>query len=639
MLVIVVVPAAAFDGAGGLPSIGGISASRLPQDTLIYDRKGSLLADIGEGGNHRIVVPLSRISPLLTRATIAIEDRSFYHNPGIDIGGILRAAVTDFTDRRIVEGGSTITQQLVKQLFIGPRPPDTFQRKLREAMLALAMTAHDSKSEILDLYMNTIYYGDQAYGAEAAAETYFDTSARDLTLSQAAMLAGLPQAPTANSPVLHPRQAKRRQREVLQAMVSQRNITPEQSSAAATAPLSIFPQQNMEQAPHFVDFVEQVMRQSLQLDPAAGKGYRVYTSLDLGLQQKAEAAVRQQVARAGSYYGFHDGSLVSLDPRSGEVLALVGGADYAQPGGQMDMALLPRQPGSAFKLFTYTAAIEQRVVNMVTPILDAPLAFPSGGGPDGRQPYVPHNYDRRFHGMVPAELALGNSLNIPALKVELKTGISQVVEEARSMGVTSLTQPAGSYGMSLTLGGYPVSVLDMATGAATLADLGVRHRPAAVLRVTDAAGRPLYTYEVQSNAAQVVSPPTAFIMGAMLSDDRNRCLEFGCGGALTLPGRQVAAKTGTTENFRDNWTVGYTPTLATAVWVGNPDNQTMAHYSTGIVGAAPIWHMFMLEALQGTPKRWFQPPAGLDRLGADYFLPGTERLPSITGQAGARLRR
>jgi membrane peptidoglycan carboxypeptidase len=322
-----------------------------------------------------------------------------------------------------------------------------------------------------------------------------------------------------------------------------------------------------------------------------------------------------------------------MDPKTGEVLAMVGGANYYAPGGQYNMATHTRQPGSSFKMFTYTAAIESRKVNMVTPILDQPMVFPLGGGTDGLKPYAPLNYDKRYHGTVPLKIAMGNSLNIPAIKTELVTGIPAVLDVARRMGVTSLNQPDANYGISLTLGGYEVSPLDMATGASTLATLGVRHRPAPVLHIQDGLGNTVFNYDPAKNEFRAVSQQVAYIIGAIMSDDRNRCMEFGCGGDLTLPGRHVGAKTGTTQDFRDNWTVGFTPSLATAVWVGNTDFVPLANNSTGIVGAAPIWHQFMMQALAQTPDEWYAMPAGVDQVGSNYYLPGTEYVQSPLAQA------
>jgi membrane peptidoglycan carboxypeptidase len=628
-LPLMAIPAVAAETVGNLPAVDGLTASGLHQDMLIFDRHGSLIADIGDHGDHRIVVPLNTITPFLKEATIAIEDKTFYKNSGIDLTGIARAAVADYTHHQIAQGGSTISQQLVKQVFIGPNPPPTIQRKLREAVLAVDLNRQYTKDQILELYLNTIYYGAQSYGAEAAARGFFHTTSHNLTLAQAAMLAGLPQAPTDNSPLINPTRAKLRQAEVLDAMVAQKMITQEQALAAKQKKLDFFYPTNQLLAPHFVDYVLQVLDKQFHIRPSDRKGYRVYTTLDLNLQHIAEAVVSNQINTKGGYYDFHDGALVAMDPKNGEVLAMVGGADYYGPGGQINMATTTtRQPGSSFKMLTYTAAIESRQLNMVSPILDQPMVFPLGGGTDGLKPYAPLNYDKRFHGTVPLKVAMGNSLNIPAIKTELTIGIPAVLDTARRMGVTSLNRPDSYYGMSLTLGGYEVSPLDMVTSASTLSNLGMRHRPAPVTLIQDGLGRTQFKYDPTKNEFRAVSQQVAFIVDSIMSDDRNRCLEFGCHGDLTLPGRHVAAKTGTTQDFRDNWTVGFTPSLAAAVWVGNPDNHPLANNSTGIVGAAPIWHQFMVQALAGRPDEWYGVPNGVDQVGQNYFLPGTESLPS-----------
>jgi membrane peptidoglycan carboxypeptidase len=623
-----IVPAIAAQTVGDLPSVTGLSVNSLPQDMLIYDRRGNLLADVGDQGDHRIVVPLSYMSPNIINATIAVEDHTFYKNNGVDVAGVLRAALADYSHHGIKQGGSTISQQLVKQLFIGPHPDNTIQRKMKEAVLAIELNRQYSKTAILELYLNSIFYGSQTYGIEAAARSYFQTNAHDLTLAQASMLAGLPQAPTLYNPLINLQTAKKRQLDVLNAMVQNRYITQKDADLAYATKLQIYPPINHYEAPYFVDYVLQTLRTQFHIQPSDRKGYRIYTSLDLNLQHMAEQVVHDQIAQKGNYYNFHDAALVSMDPKTGEILAMVGGDNYNRPGGWINMANTPRQPGSTFKIYTYTAAIESRKFNMITPILDAPLVFPVYGGTSGFDPYMPLNYDLRYHGVLPLKMAMGNSLNIPALKTELRTGIPNVLSAARRMGVTSLTMPDDNYSLSLTLGGYEVTPVDMVTGASTLATLGVRHMPAPVVSIRDATGKAIYTYDPAKNAVQAISPQVAFIIGAIMSDDRNRCMEFGCHGDLTLPGRHVAAKTGTTQSFKDNWTIGFTPTLATAVWIGNPDNTPLSHNSTGIVGAAPIWHKFMQQALASTPDQWYAKPAGLDQIGGNYFLPGTENVRS-----------
>src|SRR3981189_2461753 len=350
-LPLMVIPAFAAESVGNLPAVDGISASGLHQDMLIFDRHGTLIDDIGDHGDHRIVVNLKTISPYLKQATIAIEDKTFYANNGVDFAGIARAALADYSHHHIAQGGSTISQQLVKQVFIGPNPPPTIQRKVREAVLAVDLNGRYTKDEILELYLNTIYYGAQSYGAEAAARGFFHATAHTLTLGQAAMLAGLPQAPTDNSPLINPVRAKLRQAEVLDAMVTQKMITEAQALAAKQEKLQDFYPTNQLQAPHFVDYVLQVLDKQFHIRPSDRKGYRLYTTPDLNLQHLADAVVRNQIDRFGNYYDFHDGALVAMDPRSGEVLAMVGGDDYYRPGGQINMATtMTRQPGPPLQM-------------------------------------------------------------------------------------------------------------------------------------------------------------------------------------------------------------------------------------------------------------------------------------------------
>ncbi len=620
------VPAAVAQAASDLPSVAGISPTQLDQDILIFARNGELLADVGEKGNHRIVIPLDAMSPQMLNATIAIEDRTFYKNSGIDLGGIARAAWADWTHRSIQQGGSTITQQLVKQVIL-KNDAHTIERKAKEAFLALEVNRHYRKRDILEMYLNTVYYGNQSYGVEAAATSIFHAHAHDLTLAQAAMLAGLPAAPTRYNPVLNPGPSKRRQLAVLQAMVDAGMITRQAGDQAAAEELKTFWPKNEYRAPHFVEYVLNYLAARHGIKASDRHGYYIHTTLDPRLQDIAERAVREHVDELRAFR-ITDGALVSLDPRNGEVLTMVGGLDYHQHGGQFNMAVEPRQSGSAFKIFTYTAAIASRKFSVNSLILDAPFERPRGAGVKFDKPWKVENYSRRYRGVLPVKLAFGNSLNIPGVKTLLYLGIPEVVNTARRMGVTALSRSELDYYPSLTLGGEGIPLIQLATGAATLASLGTRHDPQPVLRIEDARQRKLFQYDPAKNTVPAVEPQVAYIMAHMMSEDRNRWLEFGPRGPLTLPGRRVAAKTGTTEDFRDNLTVGFTPDLVTAVWVGNTDNAPMAYGATGITGAAPIWHRFMEEALAGRPGTWYDAPAGLVRIGDDVYLPGTLSLPS-----------
>jgi membrane peptidoglycan carboxypeptidase len=622
-LLLVVLPGVLYVWAG-LPSTANLSTARLPLSTRIYDRTGTiLLAEIHQGSERRHVVPLRQVATAMQQATVAVEDRTFYQHGGINLLRTGQAGLDDLLHLRFNQGGSTITQQLVKNIFLsGDR---SILRKVDEAILAVEIEHQYSKAQILEAYLNRVYYGNRSYGVEAAAHTYFGKPASQLSLGEASFVAGLPQAPTELDPFTNMNGAKARQRVVLDAMVRSHNITPAQARTASTQAFALQKPSTADdvKAPGFVHWVAAQLEQTYGDELLKNGGLTVITSLDWNLQSIAERQVRDKVM---ALQGQHvtDGALVALDPATGAVMAMVGSAGADVPGGQYNMAIIPRQPGSSFKIFTYTAAIESQKFTMASYVLDEPITVRLGDG----STYTPHNYDGWYHGWQPIPAALGNSFNIPAVKVELGTGIDHIVDVAQRMGVTTLTQPATSYQPSLTLGGYEVPLIDMAAGASTLAAQGTSRHPQAILSIV-AQGRTLYRYEPRVNHRDALSPQVSFIMADMLSSDRNRTLEFGSNSDLVIPGHQVAAKTGTTNDFRDNLTVGFTPNLAVAVWVGNADHTPMRNVS-GIVGAAPIFHGFMTEALNGQPDSWYVAPDGLTAVNMNgytvYLLPGTDQV-------------
>jgi 1A family penicillin-binding protein len=625
LAILLVVPPGLLYVWAGLPSTSNLSTARLPLSTRIYDRTGTvLLAEIHQGSERRHVVPLKEVAPAMQQATIAVEDRSFYQHGGLNLLRTGQAGLDDLLHLRFNQGGSTITQQLVKNIYLSQ--DRSLLRKLDEMILAVEIEHQYSKQQILEAYLNRIYYGNRSYGVEAAAQTYFGKSARQLSLAEGSFLAGLPQAPTELDPIANFNGAKARQRVVLDAMVRNHAITAAESRSAYAQKLS--PQKASTaddvKAPGFVHWVAAQLEKTYGAELLENGGLTVITSLDWNLQSIAERQVREKVM---ALQGQHvtDGALVALDPKSGAVLAMVGSAGADVPGGQFNMAIIPRQPGSAFKIFTYTAAVESQKFTMGSWVLDQPINVRM---PDGST-YTPHNYDGWYHGWQPLPFALGNSFNIPAVKVELGTGTDRVAEVARRMGLTSLNQPASSYQPSLTLGGYEVPLLEMASGAGTLAAQGTYEHPQPILRIAAHDGGTLYRFDPSGTAKAALSPQVSFIMAQMLSDDRNRALAFGRNSDLTIPGHHVAAKTGTTNDFRDNLTVGFTPNLAVAVWVGNADHTPMRNVS-GIVGAAPIFHGFMTEALNGQPDSWFAVPDGLHQMNMNgyvaFLLPGTEQL-------------
>ena len=622
-VLLVVLPGMLYVWAG-LPSTSNLSTARLPLSTRIYDRTGTvLLAEIHQGSERRHVVPLSQVARSMQQATIAVEDRTFYQHGGLNLLRTGQAGLDDLIHLRFNQGGSTITQQLVKNIYLSGNR--TVLRKLDEAILAVEIEHQYSKAQILEAYLNRIYYGNQAYGVEAAAQTYFGEQASQLSLSEAALLAGLPQAPTALDPFSNLSGARARQRIVLDAMVKAGEITRARARSASAQQLTLRKPSTADdvRAPGFVHWVAAQLEKTYGPELLKNGGLTVVTSLDWNLQSIAQRQVREKVMALQRQH-VTDGALVALDPNTGGVLAMVGSAGPDVPGGEYNMAIVPRQPGSAFKIFTYSAAIESGSFTMGSWINDSPVQVRLADG----STYTPRDYDGSYHGWQPIPFALGNSLNIPAVKVEMGTGIDRVVDVARRMGVQALTQPSSAYQPSLTLGGYEVPLIDMAAGASTLAAQGTYRRPQAILQVVAHDGSTLYRYTADKGKPGL-TPQVSFIMADMLSSDRNRSLEFGRNSDLVIPGHHVAAKTGTTNDFRDNLTIGFTPNLAVAVWVGNADHTPMRNVS-GIVGAAPIFHGFMTQVLSGQPDSWYAVPDGLHAVTMNgytaYLLPGTEQV-------------
>ena len=622
-VLLVVLPGMLYVWAG-LPSTSNLSTARLPLSTRIYDRTGTvLLAEIHQGSERRHVVPLSQVARSMQQATIAVEDRTFYQHGGLNLLRTGQAGLDDLIHLRFNQGGSTITQQLVKNIYLSGNR--TVLRKLDEAILAVEIEHQYSKAQILEAYLNRIYYGNQAYGVEAAAQTYFGEQASQLSLSEAALLAGLPQAPTALDPFSNLSGARARQRIVLDAMVKAGEITRARARSASAQQLTLRKPSTADdvRAPGFVHWVAAQLEKTYGPELLKNGGLTVVTSLDWNLQSIAQRQVREKVMALQRQH-VTDGALVALDPNTGGVLAMVGSAGPDVPGGEYNMAIVPRQPGSAFKIFTYSAAIESGSFTMGSWINDSPVQVRLADG----STYTPRDYDGSYHGWQPIPFALGNSLNIPAVKVEMGTGIDRVIDVARRMGVQALTQPSSAYQPSLTLGGYEVPLIDMAAGASTLAAQGTYRRPQAILQVVAHDGSTLYRYTADKGKPGL-TPQVSFIMADMLSSDRNRSLEFGRNSDLVIPGHHVAAKTGTTNDFRDNLTIGFTPNLAVAVWVGNADHTPMRNVS-GIVGAAPIFHGFMTQVLSGQPDSWYAVPDGLHAVTMNgytaYLLPGTEQV-------------
>jgi membrane peptidoglycan carboxypeptidase len=636
-----------------LPSIQGLDSAAFAGDTIVTDSTGkTVLADVGNHGDHRLAVKLRDIAPVAVQATIAIEDRGFYSNPGFDIAGILRALIDNLRAGHVVGGGSTITQQLAKQQFLTPE--QSYSRKIKELALAYELSQTYSKDQILELYLNKSFYGSQSYGIEAAALSYFQIPASKLDLAQASMLAGLPQAPTEWNPVLHPDAAKLRQAEVLRAMVRSNYITQEDMDKAVAEKLQFYAPVNSFRAPHFIDYVLAELRQ-LGFQPGVQQ-LNVKTTLDWTMEQVGQQAVSSNMSRIAcngrnSNYGCDprgvlSSGLVAIQPSTGNILVMVGSPDYNQTGGQINYTTLPRNMGSSMKPYTYGAVINARAATVETPVYDgpSPLVYK-----DAYSTTKIYNYDGKTHGVLPLKKAMGNSLNIAAVKVELSIGVPAVLSWMRSMNVRpryvvanpdgsfagyDANAPSDEYGPSLTLGGYPITLLEHVAGMATYADMGVYHTPEAILQVTDSHGNVLYQTHPDQRARLVIDPAVAFIMANIMSDDQNRCMIFGCNSALHWSDRTVAAKTGTTDNFKDAVTVAFTPDLAAGLWVGDIlDNRyTMIGGSDGVFVASPGLHSFISNALAGVPgDRWYTAPPGVVYQGGDWYLTDTTRIDKLPG--------
>jgi membrane peptidoglycan carboxypeptidase len=708
--------AAAFDSFNRqLPDFSEIERLGQDVDTTFETTKIFAWGDDPDGDGYRELVPIYEvIDPLggdrqwlhldqvpraMIDATVAIEDRTFWDNPGFDLQGIGRALYEYVLLGGDVQGGSSITQQLVKNTLIEEERRavgesisyDDYRRKAEELLLAQRIAQVYTKEQILEWYLNTNFYGNLAYGVEAAARVYFDKPAGQLTLAEAAMLAAIPQSPALN-PIDNPEEAAIRQELVLEAMLREGLISREAFLAAKTEPLDVSP--GIEQrfdiiAPHFSQYVRKQLEAMFDPEQVLRGGLRVYTSLDLTMQRQAECLARAQVARLsgetgdglpadesaqcpaldylaplraadqGIDHNVDNAAVVALDPQTAEIRAMVGSVDYWDEtiDGSFNVAVDgERQPGSSFKPFTYVTALSQGYTP-ATMVLDVEADFGPQAG-EGASAYVPQNYDREFHGPMSLRQALANSFNVPAVQVMSWVGVDKVIRTARSLGITTLDQGPSSYGLPLTLGGGEVTLLDMVYAFSVMDNMGVMTGqpaaedeqrlgfrtldPVAILRVEDDDGRIIYEYN-QPQRREILTPQLAFLMNDMLSDRAARCQGFGCPNALELPdNRPAAAKTGTTNDYRDAWTVGYTPQLVTGVWVGNTDNSAMDNVP-GSKGAAPVWNAFMSWAHEEQPIEIWPRPAGISQMAVcetsgllptaycptvnEYFITGTE--PSV----------
>ncbi|GAC1618395.1 MAG: PBP1A family penicillin-binding protein [Ktedonobacteraceae bacterium] len=612
-----------------LPLLNGVATHSLFQSTHIYDRNGQLLYELYDhqtGHGRRTYVNYADIAPILVKATVAAEDHTFWQNSGVDVQGTLRAAVADIQSHTAIEGGSTVTQQLVKnQIF--PDEPRTLQVKANEAILAYGLTQQYPKWKIMEMYLNTVYYGDLNYGIEAAAKDYFNLqptcterkctyAVTNLDLAQASLLAGLPQSPSYYNPVLNKQSALARQKVVLQSMLELGMITSEQAHQAedemAKYTFKSYANNQGMQAPHFVHYViDEVLVPLIGAQNLYDGGYNIYTTIDLNLEKKVEQIAYDHLYKVNydSYLGTYENlsvennvnnaAVVVMNPANGEILAMDGSVNYndkrPQVRGQFNSATdALRQPGSSFKPVVYATAFEMGwYPGMIIP--DHQTTYPSQ--PTGNPPkyYTPQNYDAKFHTGFPMTVrtAIANSFNIPAVDAAEFAGIPNILNTAGRLGLTEVTsRNPNSLGAAIALGTTEVSLLHLTSAYATFANRGVRVPPTSILEITNNQGQPIYTYDAaHPHGVRAIREDVAFLMSSILSDKTSRYHEFGPGNPLELD-RPAAAKTGTTDSFRDNWTMGYTPHIAVGVWAGNSDNSIMQNV-IGITGAGPIWHDVM----------------------------------------------
>ncbi len=632
LVTLLVLPVVAVAAAAGtysyltrdFPSPGKLSelTATATRSTFIYDRNGSLLYESfdPEQGRH-MSVTLADLPTYVIEATLAVEDPNFYDNPGFDPRHILRAVLQNLQSGSIRSGASTITQQLVRNVFFdeAQRYEQSYTRKAKEAILAFQISQYYSKDEILQTYLNEIWYGNLAYGIESASWSFFNKHARELSLAEAALLVGLPQAPNAYNPYTAFKAAKERQAVVLDRMVINGYITETEAEEAKSAPLALAPRNFELHSPHFVFYVLEQLREQLGDKRMKQGGLRVYTSLDPKLQEMALESARDHIATIRDRNA-NNAAMVVIDPRTAEILAMVGSVDYWDEtiNGQINMATTDRQPGSTLKPLTYVTAFEKLGWGPATIIVDEKTDFPDGAN---RPPYSPNNHDMQFRGPVTVRAALAPSLNVPAVKALQAIGLPSLLDTAHRMGITSLRNEDNTLGLAVTLGGGEVKLVDLVYAYTVFANNGLQvgepvpeHLrqsgmrelgPVSVVRVTDEMGNTIAGYQ-PNPGVQVLSPQASYMITDILSDDVARSPTYGLNSFLDI-GRPAAAKTGTTDNYRDGWTVGYTPQMVVGVWVGNADNTPMKDVY-GVSGAGYIWGNFMKKALANEPPISFTVP-------------------------------
>ncbi len=586
--------------AKDLPNPSKMSQRQIVESTKIFDRTGQVILYDIHGEEKRTVIPFTEIPQHLKDATLVIEDDNFYHHFGLDWKGILRAALANLRGKGISQGGSTITQQFIKNAYLGgPNAPRVFTRKIKELILSLELEMKYSKDEILGFYLNQVPYGSNAYGVEAAAQTFFNKTAKELTLAESALLAALPRAPSYYSPYgSHPEELKNRQEYILNRMFSFGYINEEELNQSLAEEIS-YNSHDQLKAHHFVTMINEYLEENYgeEYTDINKAGLKVYTTLDWDLQKIAEEVVTEGANNNEKKYNANNAALVATDPQTGQLLALVGSKNYDEE--QFNVATSPyRQPGSSFKPFAYAAAFEKGF-NSETILFDLPTSFgPSGSS--GKE-YEPKNYDLKFRGPITLRQALAQSINLPSVKVLYLAGVNNTINLSQDMGITTLKNRK-NYGLSLVLGGGEIKLIDGVAAYSVFANDGIKNPLKMILKIEDNNGNILEKY--QNESIRVISQQSARQINDILSDEEARAPMFGSKSKLYLPNIPAAAKTGTTQDYTDGWTIGYTPNLTVGVWAGNNEfTEKMNRGAAGIYVATPIWHEFMIQAYNKLKER------------------------------------
>ncbi len=614
-----------------LPKPGELVNREVPKSTKIYDRTGTVLLYEIFANKKRTPVKLSELPSYVKWATITAEDRNFYSHPGFRITSILRAFITNIINRKKVQGGSTITQQLVKNVFLTPEK--SYIRKIKEILLSWKIEKKFTKDQILELYLNEIPYGSTAYGIESAAQAFFGKKAKELTIAESALLASLPKAPTYYSPYGNQKdELIKRQRFIIRSMEEQGYITKKEADEALKEKLNFKPFANIIKAPHFVFYIKNILEKKYGIQTVEKGGLKVITTLDMYKQEIAEDVIKTRGEINEKKFDTKNAALIAIDPKTGEILSMVGSRDFfnKEIDGEVNVVTQLRQPGSSFKPIVYAAAF-MKGLSPDTVMFDLNTVFKTVVGD-----YEPKNYNLKENGPVTIRQALGSSLNIPAVKTIYLTGIEDVLNLAEKMGYSSFGDRS-RFGLSLVLGGAEVRLIEHVYAYAVFAREGIYRKPKAILRIEDSEGNILEKYDKPSKGEQVLDTQTARMINDILTDNEARLLTFNVNNYLNLGERPVAAKTGTTNDYRDAWTIGYTPSIVVGVWTGNNDFSPMKLKASGGSVAAPIWNEFMKKVLGDTPIEEFKKPDPIVKpnkpmLNGKYILEKKVKIDTMSGK-------